>query len=54
MIKMKMKFLLGLIGDVITNENKHLGTFENPIILYPTFNVKNLNLIEKNLIQSIQ
>jgi len=32
MTKMKMKLLLGLIGDVITNENKHLGTFESPII----------------------
>jgi hypothetical protein len=47
MTKMKMKFLLGLIGDMITNENKHLGTFESPIIHYSIFNVKNLNLIEK-------
>ncbi len=37
--------LLGLIGDVITNGNKHLGTFDSPIIHYPIFNVKNLNLI---------
>ncbi len=47
MIEMKTKLLLGLIGDVITNGNKHLGTFENPIIHYPIFNVKNLNLMEK-------
>jgi hypothetical protein len=31
MTKMKSKFLLGLIGDTITNENKHLGAFESPI-----------------------
>jgi hypothetical protein len=48
MTKVKMKLLLRLIGDVITNENKHLSTFESPIIHYPTFNVKNLNLIKKN------
>jgi hypothetical protein len=54
MTKMKKKFLLGLIMNVITNENKHLGTFESPIINYPIFNVKNLNLMEKNFIQSIQ
>jgi len=48
MIKMKTKFLLGLIGDMITNENKHLGTFESPIIHYSIFNVKKLNLILKN------
>jgi hypothetical protein len=47
MIKMKTKFLLGLIGDAITNENKHLGTFESPIIHYFIFNVKILYLIEK-------
>ncbi len=46
MIEMKTKLLLGLIGDVITNGNKHLGTFENPIIHYPIFNVKNLNLMK--------
>ncbi len=46
MTKMKEKFLLGLIRDVITNGNKHLGTFESPIIHYPIFNVKNLNLME--------
>ncbi len=44
--KMKTKFLLGFIGDMITNGNKHLGTFESPIIHYPIFNVKNLNLME--------
>jgi hypothetical protein len=27
---MKTKFLLGLIGAVITNGNKHLGTFAIP------------------------
>jgi hypothetical protein len=43
---MKTKFLLGFIGDMITNGNKHLGTFESPIIHYPIFNVKNLNLME--------
>jgi hypothetical protein len=48
MIKMKMKFLLRLIGDMITNGNKHLGTFESPIIHYSIFNFKNLNLILKN------
>ncbi len=47
MIKMKIIFLLGLIGDVIINRNKHLGTFESPIIHYPIFNVKKLNLIKK-------
>jgi hypothetical protein len=46
MTKMKIKFLLGLIGDMITNGNKHLNTFESPIIHYPIFNVKNLNLME--------
>jgi hypothetical protein len=44
---MKTKFILRLIGDVITNGNKHLGTFESPIIHYPIFNIKNLNLMEK-------
>jgi hypothetical protein len=48
MTKIKTKFLLGLIGEVITNGNKHLSTFENPIIHYPIFNVKYLNFI-KNL-----
>jgi len=48
MIKIKTKFLLRLIGEVITNGNKHLGTFESPIIHHPIFNVKILNLI-KNL-----
>ncbi len=46
MTKMKTKFLLGLIGDVITNGNKHLNTFERPIIHYPIFNIKNLKLME--------
>jgi hypothetical protein len=48
MTKMKKKFLLGLIGDVIPNGNKHLCTFESPIIQYPIFifNVKKLNLME--------
>jgi hypothetical protein len=46
MTKMKRKFLLGLIGDIITNENKHLGTFESPIVHYPIFNVKKLNLMK--------
>ncbi len=46
MIKMKTKFLLGLIGDVITNGNKHLGTFESPIIHFPIFNVIFLNLMD--------
>ncbi len=46
MTKMKTNFLLGLIGDVITNGNNHLGTFESPIIHIPIFNVKNLNLME--------
>jgi hypothetical protein len=45
-MKMKKKFLLGLIGDVIINGNKHLGTFESPIINFPIFNAKNLNLME--------
>jgi hypothetical protein len=43
---MKTNFLLGFTKDVITNGNKHLGTFESPIIHYPIFNVKNLNLME--------
>jgi hypothetical protein len=47
MIKIKTKFLLRLIGEVITNGNKHLGTFESPIIHHPIFNVKILNLIKK-------
>ncbi len=34
---------------MITNGNKHLGAFESPIIHYLIFNVKNLNLMEKNL-----
>ncbi len=46
MTKMKTKFLFGFIGDVITNVNKRLGTFESPIIHFPIFNVKYLNLIE--------
>ncbi len=44
---MKKKFLLGLIGDMITNENKHLDTFESPIIHYPIFNVKNSTMYSK-------
>ncbi len=44
---MKTKILLGLIGDMIINESMHLCTFESPIIHYPIFNVKNLNLMEK-------
>jgi hypothetical protein len=47
MTKMKKKFLLGLIGDMITNENKHLDTFESPIIHYPIFNVKNSTMYSK-------
>jgi hypothetical protein len=43
---MKTKFLLGLIGDMITNGNKHLGPFESPIIQYPIFNIKILNLMK--------
>jgi hypothetical protein len=43
---MKTTFLMGLFRDVITNGNKHLGTFESPIIHYPIFIVKNLNLME--------
>jgi hypothetical protein len=43
---MKPKFLLGLNGDVITNGNKHLSTFESPIIHFPIFIVKNLNLMK--------
>jgi hypothetical protein len=43
---MKTKFLLRLIGDMIPNGNKHLCTFESPIIQYPIFNIKNLNLME--------
>jgi hypothetical protein len=35
MTKMKTKFILRLIGDVIANGNKHLGTFESPIIHFP-------------------
>jgi len=31
---------------MITNGNKHLGTFESPIIHYPSFNVKNLNIMK--------
>ncbi len=46
MTKMKTKFLLRLIGDMIPNGNKHLCTFESPIIQYPIFNIKNLNLME--------
>ncbi len=46
-IKMKTKFLLGLIGDMTTNGNKDLCIFESPIIHYPIFNVKKLNLMEK-------
>jgi hypothetical protein len=42
---MKTKFVVRLIRDVITNGNKHFGTFESPIIHYPNFNVKKLNLI---------
>jgi hypothetical protein len=38
---MKTKFLLGLIGDMITNGNKNLGTFESPIIHYPISISKN-------------
>jgi hypothetical protein len=34
------------IQDMITNGSKHLGTFESPIIHYPIFNVKNLNLMK--------
>jgi hypothetical protein len=45
MTKLKTKFLLGLIGDMISNGNKHLSTFESPIIHYPIFNVKKLNLM---------
>jgi hypothetical protein len=44
---MKTTFLLGLTRDMITNGNKHLGIFESPIIHYPIFNVKNLNLMKK-------
>ncbi len=47
MIKMKINKLLGLIRDVIIYKNKHLGTFESPIIHYLIFNVKKLNLILK-------
>jgi hypothetical protein len=54
MTKMKANFLLGLIEDVITNGNKYLGTFESPIIHYPIFNVKSLNLIGNFFIQSVQ
>jgi hypothetical protein len=46
MTKMKTKFLLGLIGDVIPNGNKHSHSFENPIIQYTIFNVKNLSLMK--------
>jgi hypothetical protein len=45
---METKILLRVIKDVIINGNKHLGTFESLIIRYPIFNVKNLNLMEKN------
>jgi hypothetical protein len=31
MTKIKTKLLLGLVGGMITNGNKHLGTFESPI-----------------------
>ncbi len=48
MTKMKTKFLLGLIEDVVPNGNEHLHTFENPIIQYPIFNVKNLDLVESS------
>jgi hypothetical protein len=48
MTKMETKFLLRVIKDVIITGNKHLGTFESLIIHYPIFNVKNLNLMEKN------
>jgi hypothetical protein len=46
MTNMKIKFLL-IIGDMIINGNKHLGTLENPIIHYCIFHVKILNLMEK-------
>jgi hypothetical protein len=39
---------------MITNENKHLGTFESPIIHFLIFNVKNLNLMEKISFKVIQ
>jgi hypothetical protein len=45
MTKIKTKFLFGLIKDVITNVNKHLGTFESPIIHFPIFNIKNMKLM---------
>jgi hypothetical protein len=47
MTKMDTKFLLEVIRDVIINGNKHLGTFESPIIHFPIFNFKILNLMEK-------
>jgi hypothetical protein len=31
---------------MIANGNKHLGTFESPIIHFLIFNVKNLNLMD--------
>jgi hypothetical protein len=43
---MRINFLLEFIRDVIINGSKHLGTFESPIIHYPIFNVKKLNLME--------
>jgi hypothetical protein len=47
MTKMETNFLLEVIRDVIINGNKHLGIFESPIIHFPIFNVKNMNLMEK-------
>ncbi len=44
--KMKKRILLGFIADVITNGNKHLSTFEKPMIHYPIFNIKKLKLME--------
>ncbi len=44
---MRTKLLLGLIGDMITNRNKHLGLFGSPIIHYPIFNITIFNLMKK-------
>jgi hypothetical protein len=49
---MKIKFLLRLIGDVIINGNKHLCTFENPVIHYPIFHVKKKKIDGNFFIQS--
>jgi hypothetical protein len=54
MIKIKTKFLLRLIGDVITNGNKHLGTFLEPHNSLSHFQCQNFEFDGNFFIQSIQ